>query len=130
MSQLAMEHATQAVGATELLVAQATDIDLGSFQAIDLARRRLELSSIALLRLQGRSWESMADSLGVTRQSLHYRIAKQVISLQQLPLSASRRTEVESVWAANLARLERRVAGLKARGLMSAATELLVNTEL
>jgi hypothetical protein len=129
MAQLAMEHANQAVAAAELLLTQATDVDLGSVRALDLALRRLELSSIALLRMQGHPWESMAEALGVSRQALHYRVAKQVHDLQQIPLTSSRRAEVESAWANNLDQLQRRMTGLRARGLTRAAAALRKNAE-
>lgn len=81
------------------LVDVPQETTLAQLQALEAAREGLEASTVTLLLQAGVTWESMANQLGVTRQSLHRRLSRRSTDLQAKPRKIG---QLEDEWRKTL----------------------------
>jgi hypothetical protein len=96
------------LNALQLAVGAATLVDLPQQSTLERLTRLkeaiadLEISTVMLLNRTGVTWEQMADTLGVKRQSLNRRLTRKVIQREGTRLDISR---LETEWQTWFTRL-------------------------
>jgi hypothetical protein len=112
-----------ATAALELL-STSGEVLLSDLKAIKGTCDDLEVATLAFLTAGGLSWTRLADEMEVTRQSLHYRRARDVRALVENLRNSGRTTALVREWDYLVGLLSNRVRELEATGLREASTTL------
>jgi hypothetical protein len=118
-----LQLAVNALGLVEL----PTESSLRRLRELQQAVEDLEVSTVMLLNRTGVSWQDMATTLGVTRQSLNRRLSRKVVRHESSPQNL---IGLEAAWHGLLPRLSdgvgeilelepRQIARLRARRMLS-----------